>query len=162
MTDYQGLVEVIIVGWHTYQEALIKAVSPLSTDELALRSAPHLRTVEEIATHIIGARARWFYMLMGEGGDAFEKFGRWDRTGMKERNAQEIVSGLEATWKGMHQAIGRWSPEDWKKTWEGEDDDVPKVHTRQWVIWHLIEHDVHHGGEISITLGMHEASAIDL
>ena len=26
--------------------------------------------------------------------------------------------------------------------------------TRQWVIWHLIEHDVHHGGEISLTLGM--------
>ncbi len=162
MTDYQGLVEAITDGWHTYQGALIKAISPLSPDELALRSAANLRTVEEIATHIIGARARWFYMLMEEGGDAFEEFGRWDRTGMKERSAQEIVSGLEATWNGMHEAIGRWSAEDWEKTWPGEDDDEPKVLTRQWVIWHLIEHDVHHGGEISITLGVHGVAALEL
>ena len=34
--------------------------------------------------------------------------------------------------------------------------------TRQWVIWHLIEHDLHHGGEISLTLGAHELTAIDI
>ena len=26
--------------------------------------------------------------------------------------------------------------------------------TRAWIVWHLIEHDLHHGGEISQSLGM--------
>jgi len=69
---------------------------------------------------------------------------------------------LEATWIGMHQAIARWTEQDWAKTWPGEDDSEPEVITRQWVIWHLIEHDIHHGGEISITLGSHSVPALEL
>jgi len=34
--------------------------------------------------------------------------------------------------------------------------------SRQWVIWHLIEHDLYHGGELSLTLGMHNIPALDL
>ena len=34
--------------------------------------------------------------------------------------------------------------------------------TRQWIIWHLVEHDVHHGGEISFSLGMHGVAGLDL
>jgi uncharacterized damage-inducible protein DinB len=34
--------------------------------------------------------------------------------------------------------------------------------TRQWIIWHLVEHDVHHGGEISFSLGMHGVTGLDL
>jgi uncharacterized damage-inducible protein DinB len=30
------------------------------------------------------------------------------------------------------------------------------------VVWHLIEHDLHHGGEISQILGSHGVSALDL
>jgi uncharacterized damage-inducible protein DinB len=62
----------------------------------------------------------------------------------------------------MHEAIARWTAEEWEKTWPGEDDSEPEVITRQWVIWHLIEHDVHHGGEISIVLGAHGLPGIQL
>jgi hypothetical protein len=30
------------------------------------------------------------------------------------------------------------------------------------MIWHLIEHDLHHGGELSFTLGMHRLTAIPI
>jgi uncharacterized damage-inducible protein DinB len=30
------------------------------------------------------------------------------------------------------------------------------------VVWHLIEHDLHHGGELSLTLGMHGVAAPDI
>jgi uncharacterized damage-inducible protein DinB len=26
--------------------------------------------------------------------------------------------------------------------------------TRQWIIWHVIAHDLHHGGELTLMLGM--------
>lgn len=155
-------IQYIYGGWHTYQRAFSKAIAPLDADQLAMRAAPKLRSVGEIAAHIIGARAHWFYLLMGEGGEAFEALGKWDRRGTKAQTAEELVRGLEATWVGMHDAIVRWSAEDWEKTWPGEDDSEPEVLTRQWVIWHLIEHDLHHGGEISITLGAFGLSALEL
>jgi uncharacterized damage-inducible protein DinB len=30
------------------------------------------------------------------------------------------------------------------------------------VIWHLVEHDLHHGGEISQILGSHRVPALNL
>ena len=153
MTETRELVPIIYDGWHTYQGLLIVTISKLNPDQLALRAAPNQRSVGEITTHIIGARARWFYRLMGEGGDEFKALGNWDRRGAKVRSAEELVSGLEVTWKGMHESIARWTAEEWDKSWPGEGDNEPEVITRQWVIWHLIEHDLHHGGEISITLG---------
>jgi uncharacterized damage-inducible protein DinB len=162
MAEDQQLVPSIYEGWHTYQQAITEALRPLGPDQLALRAAPSLRSVGEIATHMIGARARWFYLLMGEGGEDFESMGKWDRRGASPRNAGEIINGLERTWEGMQAAIARWTPEDWRKTWPGEDESEPEVITRQWVIWHLIEHDLHHGGEISITLGAHGIPALEL
>ena len=162
MTENQELIQSIYQGWHTYQQILSKVIAPLDPDQLALRAGPNLRFIGEITAHIIGARARWFYMLMGEGGDEFKAFWKWDRRGSKSRIAEDLVSGLEATWIGMHDAIERWTAEDWEKTWPGEDDSEPEVISRYWVIWHLIEHDLHHGGEISITLGAHGVPALEL
>jgi uncharacterized damage-inducible protein DinB len=36
------------------------------------------------------------------------------------------------------------------------------TYTRGWVIWHVIEHDIHHGGEIAYSLGMHGLTAPDI
>ena len=161
MTEPQSSMPTIYEGWQNYQSLVTNALTPLSPDQLALHAAHNLRSIEEIATHMIGARARWFYQLMGEGGEEFVALGKWDRKEMPVRSAAEVVHGLEATWQGMYAAIARWTPAEWAQTWEGEEGDPPTI-TRHWVIWHLIEHDVHHGGEISLTLGMHGLKAPDL
>jgi uncharacterized damage-inducible protein DinB len=99
---------------------------------------------------------------MGEGGAEFKALGQWDRPGASSRSAEELANGLETTWRGMNDAIARWTPEDWRKSWTGEESGEPELITRQWVIWHLIEHDLYHGGEISITLGAHGVAALEL
>jgi uncharacterized damage-inducible protein DinB len=30
------------------------------------------------------------------------------------------------------------------------------------VLWHVLEHDLHHGGELSLALGMHGLPALDV
>ena len=162
MNIEQTQISTIYTGWQNYQSLLVRALTPLSPDQLNLRAAPDLRSIEAIATHMIGARARWFYQLMGEGGEQFADLGKWDRRDMPARSAAEIVEGLEATWQGMQAAIQSWSPTEWQQTFPGEDGSEPEQITRAWVIWHLIEHDLHHGGEISLTLGMHGLHAPDL
>lgn len=161
MNEVHDVTAAIYDGWHTYQRLLVEAIAPLQEDQLELRAAPHLRSVRENVLHMIGARARWF-SGMGEGGEQFAALGEWDRPGEPSRSAPELVEALEETWRGMHEAIARWSEAAWQETWPNEYDDEPDVFTRQWIIWHLIEHDVHHGGEISLTLGVHGIEALAL
>jgi len=162
MTENQKLLTTLFEGWRIYQETVIEALRPLNEEQLELRADPKLRSVREIASHIVGARARWFYLLMGEGGEAFKAMGKWDRRGENIRNSEELISGLERTWQGMQEAMDSWSAEEWQQSFPGEDDSEPEVITLHWVIWHLIEHDLHHGGEISLTLGVHGISALDI
>lgn len=157
MNAPQSTLSVLFEGWNNYQTLMIKVLTPLSADQLALRAASNLRSIGEIVTHMIGARARWFHDLIGEGDQEFVTLATWDRQGMPVRSASELVSGLELSWRVMQDALARWTPAEWEQTYE-EEGGV----TRQWVIWHLIEHDLHHGGEFSLTLGMHGLAAPDL
>ena len=34
--------------------------------------------------------------------------------------------------------------------------------SRQWVTWHVIEHDLHHGGELAVTLGLQNIAIPEL
>ena len=40
--------------------------------------------------------------------------------------------------------------------------DDPVDLSRAWVVWHVLEHDLFHGGEISFALGMHGLTGIDI
>ena len=162
MREEQFIVPEIFAGWQRYQELIVQALAPLSDEQLSLRAAPTLRSVDEIARHMIGARARWFYLLLGEGGERFAELSKWDGKAMRPRTAAELTEGLETTWRGMQEAIARWTEDDWRKTYPGEGPDEPATITPNWVIWHLIEHDLHHGGEISLTLGMNGLTAPNL
>jgi uncharacterized damage-inducible protein DinB len=42
--------------------------------------------------------------------------------------------------------------------WDGQKYDV----SRSWVIYHVLEHDLHHGGEVSLTLGIHGLQALEM
>ena len=147
--------------WEKYQGLLIQALAPLSPEQLDLRAAPDLRSIGEIATHMIGARARWLHDLTEEGASLHE-LGTWDRRGMPVRTAAELVSGLESTWQVLASGLGRWTEPELAHVFEGVEDGEPYSFSRRWVIWHLIEHDLHHGGEISFSLGMHGLPAPDL
>ena len=144
--------------WEVYQGHLTKAIAPLSPDQLTLRAAPHLRSIGEIAGHMIGARGRWFHDFLGEGDAGLAALARWDARDAPVRTAAELVGGLETTWQVTRSALDRWGPADMQQTFEGRGREL----SRSWVIWHLLEHDLHHGGEISLALGMHGLEAPDI
>ena len=109
MTIPQDLFDAIEEGWHTYQSMLVQAIRPLSQEQLALRAAPHMRSVQDIARHVIGARARWFYLLMGEGGDEFKALGRWDGRDAPARSASNgpLPPGERIKGRGWRCHLGR-------------------------------------------------------
>ncbi len=151
-------------GWDVSQEALIKAIAPLSAEQLTFKSSANLRSVEENCLHIIGARARWCHRVMGLGGAHFAAYSRWDHPEMPKRSADELVEGLRHSWQILQEALMQWTPVDLANTFPNENPDPgePDPFTRQWIIWHLIEHDLFHSGEISQILGMHGIPGMEL
>src|SRR6266496_3243889 len=61
-----------------------------------------------------------------------------------------------------HASLAHWVPADLEFIYRGTRGGESYSFSRQWVIWHVIEHDLHHGGEISFSLGMHDLAAIDI
>ena len=146
-------------GWDRYQRLLTEAIGPLTAEQLALRAAPALRPVWFLAAHIIGARVGWFSGTLGEGDPALASYDVWDDDGAPTRTAAALVTGLDATWGMIADCLGRWTPamlDDPFTTRRG------RPVTRQWILWHVLEHDVHHGGELFLTLGMHGLAVPDL
>jgi uncharacterized damage-inducible protein DinB len=146
-------------GWGAYQRMLVEAVAPLTPDQLALRAAPNLRSIGEIVGHIVSARVVWFHEVMGEGPDGLAPMKAWGRDGdTSERNAAELERGMERSWDMIADALDRWTTADFGAAFERRGERI----TRQEIIWHVIEHDLHHGGEVSLTLGQHGLRAPDL
>ncbi len=148
-------------GWDAYQALLIKAIAPLSSDQLDLRAAPHLRSVGENVAHIISGRVSNF-LVMGEADAEIAPLETWDEGGAPPRSAAELVSGLEATWQMIQNALVRWTPARLEDVFvDGQGENAPHF-TRQSIIWSTIKHDLHHSGEVSLTLGAHHVEALDL
>jgi uncharacterized damage-inducible protein DinB len=153
---------IMTEGWQTYQQKLIEALAPLSAEQLALRAAPSLRSIEQIARHMVSVRAGWFHRFLGEGGDDFGALATWDAPESSVRPAEELVQGLTLTWQVLQETLARYTPTDLQETIERKRYGQTVRLTRGWVVWHLIEHDLHHGGELSFSLGMHGLTAPDL
>ena len=156
MAEENFTLTTFYTSWKEYQERIKESVAPLTAEQLALRAAPDLRSIGENAAHIIGCRAGWFTDFLGEDGGADVKaYTSWDDSGAHARTPTELVLALDRTWQCMTDCLARWSPDDMQQTFP-DDWDGKTVHlSRAWVVWHVLEHDLHHGGELSLTLGMH-------
>jgi uncharacterized damage-inducible protein DinB len=159
MPEERTTQQVFYDGWKGYMDDVRTALVPLSNEQLGLRSAPGERSVGEMAQHIVAARAYWFHDFMGEGGEEIAPYSAWDEPDALTLSADEIVRGMDVTWQFMAERLSTWTPEDMQHTfpdeWRGQHYD----HSRSWVVWHVLEHDLSHAGEISLTLGMHGLQA---
>jgi uncharacterized damage-inducible protein DinB len=138
-------------GWLIYQGRLVTCVALLTPEQLALRSAPHLRAISTIAAHIVSARAYWFHRVLGEGDAALAPLRAWDDVDPAVQTGAELARGLSTTWATVDAALRRWTPDDLDAPFPVRERTV----TREWVVWHVLEHDLHHGGELFLSCGMH-------
>lgn len=104
-------------------------------------------------------RAGWFHYVLEEGDEDFGAFAEWNRQGSDPRSAGELVSGLEHTWQVIQEVLERYTLADLQSPVQDEEDGQMYTYTRGWVIWHVMEHDLHHGGEMAYSLGMHGLAA---
>ena len=160
-------------SWKAYQDRLAAALRPLTAGQLALRVAPGLRSIGENALHIVGCSMFWLTEFLGEdGGETLKAYARWNEVALGAPYATwddvaralvapvpsgaELAEGLDRTWDFMAACLARWGSAGMRQTFRDEEEDgTPVEVSRAWVVWHVLEHDLHHGGELSLTLGMY-------
>jgi uncharacterized damage-inducible protein DinB len=149
-------------GWARYQKALVETVTPLTPEQLALPAGAHRWSIGELIQHMVGDRVWWYQTWMGEGSPDLAPIAHWDPADPLEQqalSAAELVAGLDATWQMVTAALSRWTAADLEQVFsppkemsEEERQSTGDI-TRQWIIWHVLEHEIHHGGELSLALG---------
>lgn len=158
--------DIFYRSWKDYQDTLKQAIAPLTPEQLALRTAPDLRSVEEIVAHVISSRVHWFCDFLSEmstmpGVEALLTQGR-SMLDAPPRTAAELIEGLDISWRFMADLLNKWDSTDMQHTFPFDSNGNHYDNSRSWVTWHILEHDLHHGGEISITLGMYGLQAPDV
>ena len=163
MADDSFTLTTFYTSWKAYQDHIKESLAPLTAEQLALQAAPGLRSIGEIALHIVGCRMYWFTEFLGEDGrEELKAYTRWNEAALGRAaleapapTAAELALALDHTWQFMTDCLARWRPIDMEQTFPDDWDGKEVQLSRAWVVWHVLEHDLHHGGELSLTLGAH-------
>ena len=169
----QSLAEVFD-GWGGFQASLIQAIGPLSADQLRWRPSANLHSVGELARHISMGRIEWFARMDAPGSaDLIAQIEHWAQDSDGNRHiveseipiaeqAAELVHWLTLSGQMLERTLQQWTVDDlartYRHTWNG---DIYAI-SRQWTIWRILTHDVYHGGQISLLLGMQGIAHFEL
>ncbi len=140
-------------SWQDYQEALKRAIEPLTHEELGQRPISTLRTPGELAEHIVFGRALHLYRTLGDEAAELKPLLSWDDTSDPPHTAAEIVQGLELTWRFIASCLTRGLPTD-----AVPEEDALVIQT----IWGLLDHDLPHAGELSLLLGANGFAGVEI
>ena len=158
----QSTLEVIYENWRGYDEKLRNCIAPLTDEQLTLQPAAHMWPLGEIVQHIISVRAGWFSGTLQDDDEAMDGYMEWGQRDSPARSATELADGLHATWAFIESRLQRWTADDCAMTFPDEWDGQVWEVSRSWVIYHVLEHDLHHGSEVSLILGMNGLQTLDL
>lgn len=163
----------IFEGWEGYQQSLDHAIRPLSSDQLIWRPAPPFRSLGEVIRHLALGRVTWLARMNPPGIEAvIARVPQWHADGDGERHVfepavpsdqPEILAGwLSLSWQPIQAALAAWTADDLFKTyphhWAGNVYSI----SRQWTLWRILSHDMHHGGQIAMMLAMLGVEAPEL
>ena len=166
--------QIVYQGWNGYQESLVNAVKSLTPEQLTWRPADNLNSVGELVRHISLGRITWFRRMDAPGSaEISNQIEHWqqDRDGnqhiIEEKieitdQAAGLVDWLELSWQMIDQTLTTWKIADLSQSYRHVWNGSAYAPTRQWTIYRIMSHDIHHGGELSLMLGMQGIEAFEL
>ena len=158
----KSTLDVIYENWRSYHEKLRDCIAPLTNEQLVTQPAAHMWPLRQIVQHIISVRAGWFSGTLQDENETMTGYMAWGQRDSPTRSAVEMVRGLDETWAFIEARLQRWTPDDCAKTFPDEWNGQVHQVSRSWVIYHVMEHDLHHGGEVSLILGINGLRTLDL
>ena len=145
--------------WREVRQALLAALDQLSDNQLGFTPCKGLRSLGQTACHIAGAEEGWFRYCVTHEIDGWEaadyKLEDFSTVADLKRLLSEVHARTEALFPadpvGAEAAMQRRVVLPWGTEVSIED-----------VVWHILEHEIHHRGEIFLELGLLSMEAPDV
>jgi len=126
------------------RQELIDAVKGLTQEQLNWKPTGYANSIAGLLGHIAVCEYWWVTVLAMRKTQASEaEFSRFDNA----RTLTECLSLLNETLADMREYLEREEVEDWDQVfYESKPHDL-RV-SKRWLIWHTIEHQARHRGQI--------------
>jgi uncharacterized damage-inducible protein DinB len=140
--------------WQSVRRGLIEALDKLNDEQLGFVPREGLWSLGKVACHIADAEDGWFrYVATGE-------LDEWPQFEAEDYPTVESVKKLLTEVHGRTEAyLATLGDADLEQIvlapWESE-------FPLRWIIWHVLEHEIHHRGEIYLMLGLMGMEAPDV
>jgi hypothetical protein len=103
--------------------------------------------------HIACGRAGWFLNIGEVSTEQAQQVEVWDMGDGANENVTELVRRLEVSWRLVEEKLRNWSVVDLTHVYPLLYFGKRYAASRQWVVWRIMAHDLHHGGEIALMPG---------
>ena len=141
--------------WAEVRRGLIRALDKLTDDQLEFVPREGLWSLGTVARHIAGAEEGWFRYVISR------ELPKWPvgYTGEDYPTVASIKSLLAEVHARTLATLETVDADELRRV-----VDTPWGHeiSQLWIIWHVIEHEIHHRGEIFLMLGLLGTEAPDV
>lgn len=143
----------IFKRWNQVRSGLLEALGKLSDDQLGFTPRQDLWSLGETVFHIADTEESWLRFF------AMNKWFENKQTAADFPTIDSLKSLLAQTHATTEKQFSE-NPDNLMKTlcplpWGNEV-------TMEWVVWHVLEHEIHHRGEIYLMLGLMGMEAPDV
>lgn len=141
--------------WKQLHRDLLWTISQFDQADLVYRPFQHSWMAGDIMVHIADAEDGWFRYVIKRELDDWPSYSLDEYPDIEsiKRLISEVHARTEAFLEELDSAdLDRMVQLPWK---EAET-------TLGWIIWHVIEHEVHHRGELSLILGSLGREGLDV
>ncbi len=138
--------------WTHVRKELIETVGKFSRSELEFKPFEGSWTAGQIALHIAEAEDFWFTRVV-KGEEIMEP--DFDT---KSATRDQLVNWLNFVHNKTLVFLNGLEEKDLEKKFALEGGEFPLY----FIVWHVIEHEIHHRGELSLCLGMLGREGLDV
>jgi uncharacterized damage-inducible protein DinB len=141
--------------WTRVQKGLLSTIDSINKDELEITPEGISRTVGRTMLHIADAEDGWFRYAVTKELDEWPThytLENYPNIAAIKRVLSEVHTRTEHYLDSLVESdLDRIIETPW-------EEDIPLG----WIIWHVLEHEIHHRGELSLILGLLGREGLDV
>lgn len=145
----------VFLHWDLVREGLIETINRFEEAELAYMPYPNSWSVGEIILHIASAENGWFQYVVQR------RYSLWPKDFMFKDypSKRRLITILDEVHRETKELLEKLSEKELEKTivfpWDGSAN-------LGWIVMHVLEHEIHHRGELSMILGILGREGLDV
>jgi uncharacterized damage-inducible protein DinB len=143
----------LFMHWNEVRSGLLAALEKINDEQLNYIPRPGLWSLRETVVHIAGTEDGWLRCYTAN---------RW-HVNPPQAVDYPTIESLKGLLEKEHAVTEAQFSEGMEKTL-AQNCTLPwgGICTMDWAVWHVIEHEIHHRGEIFLMLGLMGIEAPDV